>query len=298
MKRFLIFAVAIFVTTIVVFAQKAKLTGETMPVPNLPVRVTTAMGGDAFMHICDTTGFWKREDLIVAQVKAGNMPEEMHRLHKIEFTTAVIDTIDVLRKPHKVELWVSCDYIAIGSSADYVRMPMGPLAAQRIADALDCVLPTSLIVDRINDVAQGALDIFPFRPLGARNMQPIVFQDSNNAIKALYKAKGYRYGQFVSGLKKDIILSCRLKEPEYRRNVAIYGWHHPDGHAQQPIHVRHGNFYADYSHGVRLVYRTAVIDGVAHDIRGILEDANLYRLLSNEARPIVPATYAGDEPWK
>ena len=129
-------------------------------------------------------------------------------------------------------------------------------------------------------------------------LEPMVFQDSNNAINALFKAKGYHWGQFVSGLKKDIVLTCVLKnDPRYRRNVAIYGWHHPDGHAQQPLFVRHGNFYVDYSHGVRLVSRTCTVDGKEMDIRAILEDPALYRLLSDENSPIVPATYAGDEPW-
>ncbi|MDO4971802.1 MAG: hypothetical protein Q4E41_06890 [Bacteroidales bacterium] len=82
-----------------------------------------------------------------------------------------------------------------------------------------------------------------------------------------------------------------------KRTFAIYGWHHPDGRPQQPIFIRHGNFYVDYSHGVRLVSRVCTVDGKPMDIRTILESPTLYRLLSDEARPIIPATYAGDEPW-
>ena len=298
MKKVLLLLALLLSTGVTAVAQKAHLTGGTRPIAKLAPRPDNALGGYDFMLVCDTTDFWPRERLIVNNVLAGNIPDSLRTLHEIEFTTAVIDSVEVLRKPHTIKIWVACDYLAIGTDQDFVRMPMGPLGAQEIADALDCTLPTAYLVDRINEVAQGAVDIFPFRPVGGRNMEPMVFQDSNNAINALFKAKGYHWGQFVSGLKKDIVLTCVLKnDPRYRRNVAIYGWHHPDGHAQQPLFVRHGNFYVDYSHGVRLVSRTCTVDGKEMDIRAILEDPALYRLLSDENSPIVPATYAGDEPW-
>lgn len=298
MKKTVILLLAMAVLSSVGFAQKAVLTGRVKPIPNLPPRQTSAITAENWMLQCDTTDFWPRERLIVEQVLAGNVPDSLRYLHEIAFTTPVVDSVEILRTPHKICIWATCDYVAIGGNSDFIRMPMGPLAAQEIADSLHCILPTAFMVDRINDVAQGAVDIFPFRPVGDRNMQPMVFQDSNNAINALFKAKGYHFGQFVSGLKKDIILTCRIKnDPRYSRNVAIYGWHHPDGRPQQPIFIRHGNFYVDYSHGVRLVSRTCTVDGKPMDIRTILESPTLYHLLSDEARPIVPATYAGDEPW-
>ena len=280
-------------------AQNARLTGRVKPIEKLSPRPAMhPITAEEFMHQCDTTDFWPRERIIVAAVLAGNVPDSLRYFHEIKFTTPVVDSVAILQKPHEISLWVACDYVAIGTNDSFVRMPMGPLAAQEIADSLDCILPTAFIVDRINDARQGAIDIFPFRPVGDRNMQPMVFEDSHHAIEALFKAKGYHFGQFISGLKKDIILTCRLKNnPRYRRNVAIYGWHHPDGHAQQPIFVRHGNFYVDYSHGVRLVSRTCTVDGKPMDIRSILESPALYRLLSDESSPIIPATYAGDQPW-
>lgn len=292
-------ALFIVLTSVVTFGQKAVLTSKTQAVKNLPARPATGvMSGTDFIAMCDTIDFWPREKVIVHEVLRGNVPDSLRTLHQIEFTTPIVDSVEVLRKPHKIQLWVACDYLAIGNDEDFMRMPMGPLAAQEIADSLDCILPTAYMVDRINDVAQGAVDIFPFRPVGDRNMRPYTFHDSNNAINALFKAKGYHWGMMVSGLKKDIILTCRLKnDPRYRRNVAIYGWHHPDGHAQQPTFVRHGNFYVDYSHGVRLVSRTCTVDGKEMDIKAILESPTLYRLLSDEPHPIIPATYAGDEPW-
>jgi len=279
------------------WAQKAVLTGKTRPLEHMKARSEGAVTGAQFMAMCDTIDFWPREKYIVNAVLSGNIPDSLRTLHQIEFTTAVVDSVEILRKPHKVQLWVSCDYLSIGNDNDFSRIPMGPLAAQEIVDSLGCILPTPFMVDRINDVAQGAIDIFPFRPVGDRNTKPMVFQDSNNAINALMKAKGYHWGMFVSGLKKDIVITCRFANEGYNHHVGIYGWHRPDGNRVQPCYVRHTNNYVDYSHGVRLVHRTAVVDGHEMDIKEILESPSLYRLLSNEPTPIAKATYAGDKPW-
>lgn len=280
------------------YGSNGKLHKASMPVPALADKPTATLAGSDFMRRADTTAFWTLEDIIVETVTAGQVPDALRHFRKITFTTPVVDSVETLRKKHKVEMWVLPDYVAIGTNDDFVRMPMGPLAAQRIADALDCTLPTPFLVDRIAEVSEGHVDIFPFRPLGNRNSQPIVFQDSNNAINAQFKAYGYEFGQFISGLKKDIVLTYKIMTlTEYERNVAIYGWHHPDGRAQQPLFVRHGNFYVDYSHGVRLIYNKVKIDGVEYNIREVLQSPELYRLLSDEPMHLTQATYAGKPKW-
>lgn len=280
------------------YGSNGKLHKASMPVPALADKPTATLAGSDFMRRADTTAFWTLEDIIVETVTAGQVPDALRHFRKITFTTPVVDSVETLRKKHKVEMWVLPDYVAIGTNDDFVRMPMGPLAAQRIADALDCTLPTPFLVDRIAEASEGHVDIFPFRPLGNRNSQPIVFQDSNNAINAQFKAYGYRFGQFISGLKKDIVLTYKIMTlTECERNVAIYGWHHPDGRAQQPLFVRHGNFYVDYSHGVRLIYNKVKIDGVEYNIREILQSPELYRLLSDEPMHLTQATYAGKPKW-
>lgn len=280
------------------YGSNGKLHKASMPVPALADKPAATLAGGDFMRRADTTSFWALEDLIVETVTAGQVPDALRHFRKITFTTSVVDSVEILRKKHKVEMWVLPDYVAIGTNDDFVRMPMGPLAAQRIADALDCTLPTTFLVDRIAEASEGHVDIFPFRPLGNRNSQPIVFQDSNNAINAQFKAYGYHFGQLISGLKKDIVLTYKIMTlTEYERNVAIYGWHHPDGRAQQPLFVRHGNFYVDYSHGVRLIYNKVKIDGVEYNIREILQSPELYRLLSDEPMHLTQATYAGKPKW-
>ncbi len=280
------------------YGSNGKLHKASMPVPALADKPAATMTGDSFIRRADTTSFWALEDLIVEAVTTGQVPDALRQFRKITFTTPVVDSVEILSRRHKVEMWVLPDYVAIGTNDDYVRMPMGPLAAQRIADALDCTLPTTYLVDRIAEASEGHIDIFPFRPLGSRNCQPIVFQDSNNAINALFKAHGYHFGQLISGLKKDIVITYKIMTlTDYDRNVAIYGWHHPDGRAQQPLFVRHGNFYVDYSHGVRLIYNKVKIDGVEYDIREVLQSPELYRLLSDEPMHLTQASYAGKPKW-
>lgn len=278
----------------IVYGKNSRLKKETMAVPYFQDKPQASLTGWDFMLKADKMGFWKLEDAIVEAVLEGNIPQELRSFRKIVFRTPVVDSVEILRKPHKVEIWVLPDYISIGTSDNFVRMPMGPLAAQRIADSLHCILPTTFLVDRIAEVAQGHLNIFPFRPLGSRNSQPIVYQDSNNAINALYDAKGYKFGQFISGLKKDVVLTYKiLTIPGNENRVAIYGWHLPSGKAKQPLHIKHGNFYADYSHGIRMIYRTIKVDGKEYDAREVLESPQLYRLLSNEPMYLKKASYEG-----
>lgn len=298
----LLMLVAVIMSTVavtnVVYGENSRLERVNEPVQFFKGKPDASLSGREFMISIDTMEFWKREDMIVEAILSGNMPNELKQFQKIVFTTPIVDSVEILRKPHKVEMLVLPDYLSVGSDDDFVRMPMGPLAAQQIADSLNCILPTTYLVDRIAEVSEGHIDIFPFRPLGGRNMMPIVFQDSDNAIKALYKAKGYEFGQFISGLKKEVVITYKIQSRnEMNKYEAIYGWFHPDGRIQQPLFIRHGNFYVDYSHGIRLINRTVVVDGKKLDAKAILESPTLYRLLSDEPEPLKKASYAGNPKW-
>ena len=252
-----------------------------------------ALDGHGYIQKVQDMGFWEMEEETIKEILSGNVPSALKKFRKIKYTVVLGNGAK-----HKVEMWVLPDYLAVGNDKDFVRMPMGPLGAQRVADALYCSLPTTFLVDRIDEVAEGRIEIFPFRPVEDRNMKPLCFEDSNNAINALMRAKGLHYGQFVSGLKKDVVLTTRLEnEPGFQRHVAIYGWHHPDGHPQQPLFIRHGNFYSDYSHGIRLIYRTIKIDGKEYDLRAVLEDPEMFRIVSSEPVPFKRASYDWQKPW-
>ena len=65
-------------------------------------------------------------------------------------------------------------------------------------------------------------------------------------------------------------------------HVAIYGWHEQDGSPIQPLYTGHVDDWVDYSHGIRLVSRRVVIDGVEQDLHDLLQDSSRWRLVSDE----------------
>ena len=97
---------------------------------------------------------------------------------------------------------------------------------------------------------------------------------------------GGRLGQLVAGHKKDVVVANRLSSNPGR--VAIYGWHEALGDPIQPLSTVHGANYADYSHGIRLISRTAFVNGQAVDLGTLLTDAR-YAGLLNDGGPITGA---------
>ena len=92
--------------------------------------------------------------------------------------------------------------------------------------------------------------------------------------------RGLPLGDLISGHKKDLVISERLLERPGR--VAIYGWHRRIGDPIQPLSTVHGEAYADYSHGVRLVSETVVVGGRPRSIYEALEDPALAPALTYE----------------
>ena len=80
--------------------------------------------------------------------------------------------------------------------------------------------------------------------------------------------------------RTSVVISARLAQAPGR--VAIYGWHRTNGRAIQPLSTVHGAQYADYSHGIRLISRTAYVNGRAVDLATLLGDRELAGLISDE----------------
>ena len=213
-----------------------------------------------------------REELIVSEVASGNVPEWLRTLEPVELD----DELD--GSPVTVRFWVTRDYLAIGPAADYLTVPLSPLAAQRIADLLDASLPTPRMVDAI------------WRE--ARSLSPITIGPDSLITSVRYFARHSRLvlaqrfmyevpsDAFVAGHKVDVVLTPRLAEvPGY---TAVYGWHRLNGEPIQPLFTASAWDWVDYTRGVRLVDREILIEGVAHDLTEVLEDPALASLLSEE----------------
>ena len=172
---------------------------------------------------------------------------------------------------------VTLDYAAIGTDDDFVRMPMSPITAQRLADLFGCVLPTRKLVDAIYGAAALKLAPLPLPP-GPQMMSNDYYRRHHDAIEKQRGGRGV--GVLVAGHKKDVVVTKRLVLRTDR--VAIYGWHRPDGRPIQPLSLVHEASYADYSHGIRWVSGTMLVDGIERSIVDVARDPDLAELVSDE----------------
>ncbi len=242
--------------------------------PRCPPRPAGAEGGRAFVARIAPLPRARRDEEAVAALEAGNLPEALRTLHPVAFRAR-----DAGGAWREVTVWVTPDYLAVGSDADFVRAPLSADGAQRVADRLGCVLPTVALVDAIWAAAPGRLSPIPLPP-GPTMMSAEYAAEHQRRIEAQREARGLASGVLLAGHKKDVVLSARLWARPDR--VAIYGWHRPDGRPIQPLSTVHERSYADYSHGARLVWATCRIDGIAHPIEAVLADPLLAPLLSHE----------------
>ncbi|HJZ56037.1 MAG TPA: hypothetical protein VKE74_13805 [Gemmataceae bacterium] len=243
------------------------------PAPGIPSRPADAPGGSAFMaKLADLTPA-EREEMVAAEFCQGNVPDFLRTFCKV--------TIRV--KEHTATVEVMPDYLAVGTDTDFVRVPMTPMTAARIADAYVCALPTRKLVDEVYRTAAVKLEPKPMTE--AREAVGTFIE--HNAIIEKQRA-GKPLGELVAGIKKDVVVTNRLAEKPNR--VAIYGWHKPDDSPIQPLTIVHRDTYVDYSHGVRLMKRTVEVDGKPRDLRHVLYDPDLCVLLSDEG-PLTRPTY-------
>jgi hypothetical protein len=73
-------------------------------------------------------------------------PSWTNKKPNIAGSFGVVYTYDATGEP---TFYVMPDVLAIGSNADYFRMPMGPRTAQSIGDAFGCIMPTRKMVNDI-----------------------------------------------------------------------------------------------------------------------------------------------------
>jgi hypothetical protein len=231
----------------------------------IPARPRDAVGGRAFMQRIDGLPSDQRETAILNEIARGNFPDFLRQWQSVYITAGALGgTIAVMP-----------DYLAIGSDEDFVRIPMTPQTAQRIADRFGCTLPTRKMVDAIDAAAE--VRLAP-QPLAEDRESIAAFLLSNEKIET--QRAGKPLGALTIGAKKDVVLTPRIHERPDR--VAIYGWRQLDGKPIQPLTTVHVNRYVDYSHGVRLVRDWITIDGEVAKITDLLPDPRRCALVSDE----------------
>ncbi len=242
----------------------------------IAARPADAIGGRTFVQRIANLNRSDREAAVLREIIAGNIPDFLRRFKPVPVVAGDLHgTIDVMP-----------DYLAIGGDGDFVRIPMTPQTAQRIADRFGCTLPTRKMVDAIDAVAE--VRLAP-QPLTEDRESVAAFLLSNERIER--QRAGKPLGGLTVGAKKDVVLSPKIFERDDR--VAIYGWRQLDGTPIQPLATVHVKWYVDYSHGVRLVRDQMTINDKSAGIAEVLQDPARAALLSDEG-PIKPPRYPGE----
>jgi hypothetical protein len=157
------------------------------PAPGIPPRPKDAIGGKAFFARIDKLSRQDREEAIAAELLRGNLPEFLR----------TFVPVTVKDGAHTATIEVMPDYLAIGSDADWVRVPMNPYTAQRVADAFGCQLPTRKIADVVAKAA--AVKLVPL-PLSIDREAPATFAKHHALIEA--QRAGESLGKLVGGSRR------------------------------------------------------------------------------------------------
>jgi hypothetical protein len=223
---------------------------------------------------------------------SGNIPDFMRTLVPVTSSASVGGT------PRSVTYYVTADYLAVGRNDEYFLTPMTPLLAQRLADALQCTLPTRKMVNDIYAAAPLKLAPAPIAPSAEMIAVPVFARhDSMVWAQRSVQLVPFPLGTLVGGTKKDVVISNKIRnelKAGVPRPVVIYGWHQLNGVPIQPLYNGHGETYADYSHGIRLVQEAVQLDGAPTTVSAILKDGDLSAILSDEGS--IPFPRYGDPP--
>lgn len=235
--------------------------------PELPLRPPT-VGARQLLRAMPPAGR-ARSKQVADALLAGHIPLADRHLTPIQFTRADRDGVE-----HQLTIWVTRDYLALGTNADQVYAPLDLPQARRVARELGMILPTPLL----SDLVHGAASMLTPQPIPPDEQMATTGRLLEH--QALLERQGIHGVGLLAGHKKDLVLTAKLSAQPDR--VAIYGWHRTSGRPIQPVSLWHGEHYVDYSHGVRLVARSLDLDGQTRDVLDVLADPALAPLLSEE----------------
>lgn len=240
---------------------------RSLPLPHRPADAVT--GSEFYRQVADLDRV-AREAAAVREITRGNIPEFLRRLVPIR-----VAATDATGQSHSAVYYVTSDYLAVGSDADFFRLPLTPYTGAILAGKLQASLITTKISD---DIFAAASRRVPPRPLTENRDALATFFEHQRLIEKQFE--GQPPGPLTAGIKKDVVLSNRLREKPHK--VAIYGWHQPDAQPIQSLYVGHVDWYLDYSHGVRLMASELLVDGRPMAVAEVLQDPQLHALLCDE----------------
>lgn len=257
---------------------------------NLPARNPAALNGDQVISAITSLNLVDRENYILNEALNGNVPDFLRTMVNVQ------DSALIGGNYKHISYFCIPDYMALGTDTNYYLCPMTPILAQRMADSLDCILPSRKMVNQIWKAATVKMQPESIPPSADMITVPIM-ADHNDMVWTQRQTffPGLPLGEGVSGDKKDVVISNLIYSSPPPNRVVIYGWHYPNGSNIQPLYAGHIDTYADYSHGIRMVQNAAFMDGNPVLLTDVLTSATNYSLLSDEgviAQPYYPDTSA------
>lgn len=239
----------------------------------IPHRDPGAIIGSVFIQENMNLSGAPREANILHEFLAGNVPDFLRKFVPVTISDGT-NSISYLVMP---------DVLALGSDDDYVRMPMAGMTAKQIADTYDCTLPTKKMCDQIWANAQIKLEPHPKgAPYDTSMLASSTYAWHNSIINS--QLQGQDHTKFITGHKKDVIIDKNWLSNMDR--VVIYGWFQTNGvPIQGPTpnwHSHELKYYADYSHGIRMIAQDVIVNGNPMRFFDVLNNPNLASLISDE----------------
>ncbi|RZA14767.1 MAG: hypothetical protein EOP10_27480 [Proteobacteria bacterium] len=224
---------------------------------------------DLFSQLPPGVDVQPREKIFSEWFAAGHVPR-----HLLQFKP-----IQVFERGHHLIYWVMPDYLSLGNDSDFVHTPLTWTATRDLAAHWEFLVPTAKMVDQIYQ--QSTRVHWPHAYPPSEEMRSTAyFVDHSRWIAARTSLEWVDH-PLIAGHKKDLVVTPRLLSKKTK--LAIYGWHNlGNGAAIQPLSLWHGQFYVDYSHGIRFVAPLAELDGKPVKMSAVLADPQLAPLVSFE----------------
>ena len=208
---------------------------------------------------------------------------------------------------------VQSDVLAIGSLEDHVRMPLTTRYAQSIANLSGALLPTPWIEYAIWKTAPAKLTPVAMAPNQGASLEQ--YAAHSRIIDDALTARSIAPGTLVAGIKKGVVIANFYKPDK----VLLFGWYRAfltkngvltdtpapdvfdDGKAmgsenRQPIQPKsnvHAEGYVDYSHGIRLIAPTCLVNGETWETAKLYQHPTLARLVNPLAANTTAPQQAG-----
>lgn len=244
-----------------------------------PDRPANAPTGSQFAQTLSRMLTGSRTDqMITDEILRGNFPEFLRNL--VPITITIGDNTLIYK--------VMPDVLAVGTDTDFKRFPISAPNAQRIADVFGCTLPTPTISDQIWQHA--SIKLKP-QPLPANKDMTDINTFIHHDDLVQQQLGNSHLGDLVAGQAKDVVISNQMAGHPDR--LGIHGWHDEAGKAIQGGALsKHDVNYVDYSHGIRLVDKDAMLNNKKVDLlRDVLEQREYAFMVNGGEGPLLFAGY-------